>query len=465
MEDDYPVEKQNGSRRRSRSRSPRKKSPSRRRRSRSRSPKRSSPNRRKSSPGRRKRSRSPRERRRSHSRSPRRSRRSRSRSRSPPRSRGPEKPDPVEEARRNAEREAEAFERDMRTVFVNQLVRKATEKDIEEFFEKCGKVKDVRLITDRYTRKSKGFGYVEFESAESVPAALQLNGTLLYGFPVAVKRSESEKNQLAAQQEVLKAQARAAAGPTKLFVGNVHPSLTKDDLTLLFEPFGELENIDLATDGKKQHQGTCYVQYKTAEAAKKAMTTLNGLDMAGQQLKVGLINDRLGGDTAGGVGDLDDEDRGLGLNQAGRATLMAKLSHGTLSLPSLPHATYPLPTISPTVGLPQSVTTGLNPPLPRAPLATQYIVLTNMFDPKNETDPDFDQEIKEDVADECTKFGKVEQIYCDKRSMGCVYLKMGSVADAQKAIAGINGRFFAGKTIAAFSVDANAFNVKYQQCK
>jgi len=35
-------------------------------------------------------------------------------------------------------------------------------------FEKFGDIKNVKIIEDRETNKSKGFGYVEFESKESV---------------------------------------------------------------------------------------------------------------------------------------------------------------------------------------------------------------------------------------------------------------------------------------------------------
>lgn len=51
-------------------------------------------------------------------------------------------------------------DRDARTVFVSNLPLKADERDIREFFSKAGKVRDVRLITDRFSRKSKG--YVSF---------------------------------------------------------------------------------------------------------------------------------------------------------------------------------------------------------------------------------------------------------------------------------------------------------------
>jgi RNA-binding protein 39 len=47
-------------------------------------------------------------------------------------------------------------ERDARTVFAQNLPIRATEEDIIDFFTKAGKVRDVRLISDRNSRKSKG---------------------------------------------------------------------------------------------------------------------------------------------------------------------------------------------------------------------------------------------------------------------------------------------------------------------
>lgn len=48
-------------------------------------------------------------------------------------------------------------DRDARTVFVTNLPLKANAQDIKEFFERAGKVRDVRLITDRFSKKSKGY--------------------------------------------------------------------------------------------------------------------------------------------------------------------------------------------------------------------------------------------------------------------------------------------------------------------
>ena len=44
---------------------------------------------------------------------------------------------------------------------------KATERQIRNFFEKVGKVKDVIMIRDKYTNRHKGFAYVEMQDLES----------------------------------------------------------------------------------------------------------------------------------------------------------------------------------------------------------------------------------------------------------------------------------------------------------
>lgn len=59
-------------------------------------------------------------------------------------------------------------ERDARTVFIMQLARNVTIRDIQDFFSKVGQVRDVRLISDRNSRRSKGIGYVEFTDPSAV---------------------------------------------------------------------------------------------------------------------------------------------------------------------------------------------------------------------------------------------------------------------------------------------------------
>lgn len=52
------------------------------------------------------------------------------------------------------------------------------------------KVRDVRMISDRNSRRSKGIAYVEFVEATSVPLAIGLTGQRVLGVPIIVQASQ-----------------------------------------------------------------------------------------------------------------------------------------------------------------------------------------------------------------------------------------------------------------------------------
>ncbi len=63
-------------------------------------------------------------------------------------------------------------------LFVGGLPWKTTEKELKEAFSKFGEVEDVKVIRDKRTGKSKGFGFVTFESNESALKAKEgMNNT------------------------------------------------------------------------------------------------------------------------------------------------------------------------------------------------------------------------------------------------------------------------------------------------
>lgn len=61
----------------------------------------------------------------------------------------------------------------MKKIFVGNLSWKATEDMLRQAFEAFGKVISAKIITDQYTGKSKGFGFVEMETAEGAEKAIQ----------------------------------------------------------------------------------------------------------------------------------------------------------------------------------------------------------------------------------------------------------------------------------------------------
>lgn len=52
------------------------------------------------------------------------------------------------------------------------------------------KVRDVRMISDRNSRRSKGIAYIEFVDATSVPLAIGLTGQRVLGVPIIVQVSQ-----------------------------------------------------------------------------------------------------------------------------------------------------------------------------------------------------------------------------------------------------------------------------------
>ncbi|CAH2051516.1 unnamed protein product, partial [Thlaspi arvense] len=373
-------------------------------------------------------------------------------------------------------------ERDQRTVFAYQIALRATERDVYEFFSKAGKVRDVRIIMDRISRRSRGIGYVEFYDTMSVPMAIALSGQPLLGQPVMVKPSEAEKNLV--QSTTAAAGAGGNLGPysggaRRLYVGNLHVNMSEDDLRKVFESFGSVELVQVPRDETGLCKGFGFVQFARLEDARNALNLNGQLEIAGRAIKVSAVTDQTEVPEAGQMqttGDLDDDDGAvMPLNAQSRALLMQKLDRsGTASstgLTAFGSMNGAASTISPLVaGFPAvaglagaGILPGVNIPaaLDTVGVPSECLLLKNMFDPSTETEPDFDKDIKEDVQEECSKFGKLNHIFVDKNSVGFVYLRFENAQAAMGAQRALHGRWFAGKMITATYMTTETYEAKF----
>lgn len=72
-------------------------------------------------------------------------------------------------------------------LFIGSLAYATNDDGLKAFFEAIGPVVSARVITDRESGRSKGFGFVEFENdADNQKAVDQLNGKELDGRPITV---------------------------------------------------------------------------------------------------------------------------------------------------------------------------------------------------------------------------------------------------------------------------------------
>jgi RNA recognition motif-containing protein len=75
-------------------------------------------------------------------------------------------------------------------IYVGNLPFNTDEDDLKEAFEAYGQVEDVKLIKDKYTGKSKGFGFVEMSAeAEALSAIEGLNGKDFKGRNLTVNKA------------------------------------------------------------------------------------------------------------------------------------------------------------------------------------------------------------------------------------------------------------------------------------
>jgi RNA recognition motif-containing protein len=76
-------------------------------------------------------------------------------------------------------------------IFVGSLPFSIEEAQLSQSFEAFGAVESVKIITDKFTGRSKGFGFVEMTNDDEALKAIEaLNGSNLMGRDIVVNKSE-----------------------------------------------------------------------------------------------------------------------------------------------------------------------------------------------------------------------------------------------------------------------------------
>ncbi len=79
-------------------------------------------------------------------------------------------------------------------IYVGNLDYKISEEDLKNVFEEYGNVSEVKIITDKYNGRSKGFGFVEMDNDEEAKTAIkELNGTDLENRQITVNEARAKK--------------------------------------------------------------------------------------------------------------------------------------------------------------------------------------------------------------------------------------------------------------------------------
>ena len=209
-------------------------------------------------------------------------------------------------------------------LFVGNLSWNIDEEWLTREFEEFGELQGVRIITDRDSGRSKGFGYVEFTNAENGAKALEArNGYELDGRGLRVDFSAPRDSNAQTPQQRQNDRA-AKFGDVKnppaqtLFVGNISFEADESTLTEYFQEHGSINSIRLPTDRETgAPKGFGYVEMGSIEEAQAAFEALQGADVAGRPIRLDYAAPR-DNSNGGGRGGFGGDRGGRGGRGGGR---------------------------------------------------------------------------------------------------------------------------------------------------
>ncbi|KAK9057959.1 hypothetical protein SSX86_022798 [Deinandra increscens subsp. villosa] len=198
------------------------------------------------------------------------------------------------------------------TIFVGDLAADVTDYTLQETFRAhYPSVKNAKVVTDRMTGRTKGYGFVKFaDETEQLRAMTEMNGRLCSTRPMRIGPA-ANKNNVGAQQypkgyqEALSCKGLAmipaeivtsivASYPntqgtqneedpnnTTIFVGGLDPNVTDDLLKQVFSQYGQLVHVKIPV-GKR-----CgFVQFADRSCAEEALRMLQGTQLGGQTVRL-----------------------------------------------------------------------------------------------------------------------------------------------------------------------------------
>jgi len=151
------------------------------------------------------------------------------------------------------------------SLYVGDLEQNVTDSQIYDLFNQVGQVVSVRVCRDLSTRRSLGYGYVNYSNPQDAARALEvLNFTPLNSKSIRICYS-------------LRDPTVRKSGTGNIFIKNLDKGIDHKALHDTFSSFGNILSCKIATDASGQSKGYGFVQFDKEEAAESAIEKLNGM--------------------------------------------------------------------------------------------------------------------------------------------------------------------------------------------
>ncbi|KAH3901771.1 Nsr1p SCDLUD_001549 [Saccharomycodes ludwigii] len=164
------------------------------------------------------------------------------------------------------------------TIFVGRLSWNIDGEWLKSEFEHIGGVVDARVIYERGTDRSRGYGYVDFEDMSYAEKAIkEMQDKEIDGRAINCDMSTSKPKTNNGGDRAKKFGDVPSEPSDTLFLGNLSFDADRDELFEIFGKHGDIISVRLPTNPEtNQPKGFGYVQYGSIDDAKKALEVLQG---------------------------------------------------------------------------------------------------------------------------------------------------------------------------------------------
>ena len=148
-------------------------------------------------------------------------------------------------------------------LFVGQVPREYSEKDLQAIFEPYGDIHSLNLLQDKTTGQHKGCAFLTYYQNESAKAA---------------QESLHEKKTLPGARhpmQVKPAASETSAESRKLFLGMLPRNIDEVEIRSMFETFGTIEDLTILKNNDGKSKGCAFIKYETRLQAQNAIKTMH----------------------------------------------------------------------------------------------------------------------------------------------------------------------------------------------
>lgn len=168
------------------------------------------------------------------------------------------------------------IEEPIASLYVGNMDPRVDEGLLRELFSIVGHITTVKVLRNRQTNQSQGYGFVDFDDKDAASKAMgMLNGRAVFDRPLKVNWASK------ATEKPVEADAH------NIFVGDLAPEVTPADLEKAFSPFGSLTSARVMNDASTgRNKGYGFVAFAERQHAEDAVQKMNGEWLGGRQIRV-----------------------------------------------------------------------------------------------------------------------------------------------------------------------------------